>query len=36
MHDRLQNTHLTVGIISLIVFLATGQYLHWWHSHFED
>jgi hypothetical protein len=33
MHNRLRNIHFTVGAISLIVFIATGQYMHWWHSH---
>jgi hypothetical protein len=33
MNNTLRNAHFIVGIVSLIVFLATGQYMHWWHGH---
>jgi hypothetical protein len=31
--DRFRTLHLVVGTIALVVFLATGQYMHWWHGH---
>jgi hypothetical protein len=33
MWNRLLNPHLLVGIIGVVVFLLTGQYMHWWHNH---
>jgi hypothetical protein len=29
----MRQIHFLIGIISLVIFLATGQYMHWWHGH---
>jgi hypothetical protein len=31
--NRLRNAHLVVGVLGLVIFLLTGQYMHWWHGH---
>jgi hypothetical protein len=35
MQNRLRHTHFIVGTIALIMFLLTGQYMHWWHGHLQ-
>lgn len=32
-HDLLRKLHLIVGIVAIIIFVMTGQYMHWVHSH---
>jgi hypothetical protein len=31
--SKLRNAHFIVGTIALAIFLATGQYMYWWHGH---
>jgi hypothetical protein len=35
MGNRLLNPHLLVGIIGVVAFLLTGQYMHWCHNHLD-
>ena len=34
MH-RLRSLHLTIGMLAVVAFVLTGQYMHWVHNHLQ-
>ncbi len=32
---RLRSIHLSIGVLAVVAFLLTGQYMHWVHHHLQ-